>query len=110
MNKIMTQKNSYRIFFTDYGNVDIVDNINIRSMWSMVDENVFPALACRFYIDGISPKGNVWKADELHLIEKLTVYRKLIVTVKKVIENQKFLIHSQEIISHLQRYLKKLNC
>lgn len=102
--RVMNQchKDSYRVHFMDFGNVDIVSQRDIKAMPAAVSESNFPALACRFYIDGISPKGVVWKAEELHAIEKVTVYRELTVQISKVISDQRFLIHSKTIVSSLQ--------
>jgi len=105
MNKVTVSrpKNAYRVHFTDYGNVDIITRENIKLMIDTVDESQFPPLASQFYIDGISPKGPVWRADELYAIEKLTVYKEMTVKVLKNLSERKFRIHSPAIIADMQR-------
>lgn len=102
MNKIIQRKNSYRVRLLDYGNVEIVDEVDIKSLPEELSEESFPAHACKFFLSGIHPTQNVWSTDAMHAVEKFSVYREFTVDIVAVHEDRVYEIHSAEINSYLQ--------
>ena len=103
MNKFAGRSECYRIHFVDFGNVDLVSRADIRPLPPECDLDAFTALACRFYIADIAPIGCVWKVNQLHEIEKVTVYKELTVKVSRVLSNNRFVVQCQPIVSIMQR-------